>query len=355
MGIWEGAVHLDGESEPAEGAADANALLASVRDEAHREAQERQALPPPDGGDHGDTGEFFDVADLTTELASWSGGDAPTPPIQDGEPAAPTAFETEPETENRPMTEADPEVDPKDDPVEGDVFAAFDTFEKPKQATRQSKAQPITDDVFAAFDAIEQSLAPPDGPLVEPEVAAALAAEADAPVPSGPGGDPAATPADTQEPGDGGAPAVEPWNEVPAVEEAAVASRSLERVESFLGELRGALLELAQRPQPQPVDMQPLVAAVGEFGQRVEHGVAIAVHAAMSSQQTLKPANGAPVATHFVQPPVTRNHAILLLVCVLLSCWAAIFWLKTGSINLALGTFVGANAVACCMLAGQRR
>jgi len=31
-----------------------------------------------------------------------------------------------------------------------------------------------------------------------------------------------------------------------------------------------------------------------------------------------------------------------------------LFWFKTGSPRLALGTLVGANLVGCCLLAGRR-
>ncbi|MCA8973818.1 MAG: hypothetical protein KDC98_03815 [Planctomycetes bacterium] len=122
---------------------------------------------------------------------------------------------------------------------------------------------------------------------------------------------------------------------------------AMNKVESFLGELRGALIDLAQRPQAPAVDMQPLVAAVGEFGQRIEHGVAIGVHAAMSNQPVVQP-------TAFIQPRGNHTNLILFATAFLLLCWGAIFWFKTGNVRLALGTVVGANVVGCLLLAGRR-
>lgn len=348
-------------------------------------------------------GEFFDVDDLTDELDSWG-----PQPAHDPAPAAdPTPDDTQPEPAadaalTTTMTEAEPEVASPQNAIEADVFAAFDAFEKPAPATTAAAVpEPgtsIQEDVFAAFDAFEAPAGEPSlEELVEPEAAAALADDAPVPVED----EVAAETTDevtavTETVEEPAVEAAEIEREPEAQAEAAaaaaaaqvavalethepvVASRSepagtavapsmtsqgFERIESYLADLKAALLEIAQRPQPasppaphvqvEAVDMQPLVAAVGEFGARVEHGVAIAVHAALSSH-TQKPAS-TPVAVPFVHAPANRSHFVLLTVTVLLTCWAAIFWLKTGSANLALGTFLGANAIACCMLVGQRR
>ena len=90
-----------------------------------------------------------------------------------------------------------------------------------------------------------------------------------------------------------------------------------------------------------------MVAAVGEFGQRIEHGDAIGVHAAMSNQPVVQP-------TAFIQPRGNHTNLILFATAFLLLCWGAIFWFKTGNVRLALGTVVGANVVGCLLLAGRR-
>jgi len=152
----------------------------------------------------------------------------------------------------------------------------------------------------------------------------------------------------------------------------------MERVESFLGELRQVLVELAHRPEPKPVDVAPLIAAVeqgfarsqqvtqqrdtalaalgdriGSFGTQVEHGVALAVHAAMGAQGRAGAERAATVPA-FLIPRPSRGAVALFAIGFLLLCWAAVLWFKTGSVQLAMGTLVGANVVGCCLLAGRR-
>jgi hypothetical protein len=155
----------------------------------------------------------------------------------------------------------------------------------------------------------------------------------------------------------GAAPTAAPRSE-PAV------AQAMTRVESFLGELRQALVELAGRPQPQPVDVQPLVAAVqsgfvhsaeqlGDLGKRVEASVASAVRTALDHEGAGH--GGGPTPASIVVPRTDRSTTVLFAIGFLLLCWTAIFWFKTGSPKLAFGTLVGANLVGCCLVAGRQR
>jgi hypothetical protein len=153
---------------------------------------------------------------------------------------------------------------------------------------------------------------------------------------------------------------------------------AMQRVESFLGELRGVLVELASRPQPPAVDVQPLVAAVqqgftqtkelstatdtalaslttriGDFGNKVEHGVALAVHAALGNKSAAAaPAMMPPNA--YVVPRQDRTSLALFAIGFLVLCWTVVFWFKTGNPRLALGSLIGANVIGCCLLVGRR-
>lgn len=160
---------------------------------------------------------------------------------------------------------------------------------------------------------------------------------------------------------------------------AASSDAAMQRVESFLGELRGVLVELASRPQAPTIDVQPLVAAVqqgftqakdqtlatdtalasltnriGDFGDKVEHGVALAVHAALGSKTTAAPAPAMAAPTAFVVPSQDRTTLALLAIGFLVLCWTVVFWFKTGNPRLALGTLIGANVIGCCLLVGRR-
>lgn len=155
-----------------------------------------------------------------------------------------------------------------------------------------------------------------------------------------------------------GAPAFDAAAPAPAppAEAAMAAMATMERVEGFLGELRGTLVEIAQRPagDDKPgFDIEPLVAAVGEFGERVEHGVAVGVHAAMMSRDgAQQPSPAAPVP--FERPASNGREIVMLSVAFLVLCWSGILWFKTGNATLAISTLVGANVIACCLLARRR-
>lgn len=169
--------------------------------------------------------------------------------------------------------------------------------------------------------------------------------------------------------------------------EFAMTSATMDRVQDFLGELKTALVEMAQRPAPQPdpeqnkIDVEPLVQAVqagfersaeqatqttsalaslaarmGEFGERVESGVASTVrsmHAPHAAESGPVMAMAA-APTEFVEDGSRRQRLVIGAVALLIVCWSILFWFKTGSPRLALGTLVGANAVACCLLLARR-
>lgn len=160
-----------------------------------------------------------------------------------------------------------------------------------------------------------------------------------------------------------------------------IESQALAKVEQFLAELRSSLIQIADRPQVESVDLQPIAVAIADnarasqdaakdgvaclrqlgdrvsaLGERLEHGLALAVHAAMARQ----PSHGSapPAATpapsivmRAADPTVTAVAAIAFL----LACWSAVIWWKTGNAKLSIAVLVGANAVGCCLLLGRRR
>jgi len=161
-----------------------------------------------------------------------------------------------------------------------------------------------------------------------------------------------------------------------------IATATLAKVEDFLEELCNSLVQIADRPQAAPVDVQPIAVAVAEsarvsqtaaadglvclrelseriagLGERLEHGLALAVHAALARQPgqlsttPAAPMTPVPVVIKSWDPTVT----VVTAVAFLLACWSAVLWWKTGNTRLAIAILVGANAVACCLLLGRRR
>ena len=188
----------------------------------------------------------------------------------------------------------------------------------------------------------------------------------------------------------------------------AVLERTVQRVESFLGELQKSMLALALRPEPvtpppapsQPTiafDVAPLVTAmqaglersaqanaavqaaltslgervtgVGErlaavaegasgIGTHVEHGMQSldkTLQALQSSVALREPAKVDRVAPSIVVGNSDRMPTVLVAVAALVIAWSAVFWMKLGSPRLAIATLVGANLVSCCLLAGRHR
>lgn len=166
-----------------------------------------------------------------------------------------------------------------------------------------------------------------------------------------------------------------------------VLAASMQRVESFLGELKAALVEMAGRPQASPppptiqvpatppVDLTPLVGAIegglqksaassaaaataltglaeklDGIGQRIERS---AVAAESMAQHAQAPKTNAEPARFLV----TRSNPVpltLLAVAAMVTAWSVLFWFKTGSPRLALGTLIGANLVGCVLLTPGR-
>jgi hypothetical protein len=157
---------------------------------------------------------------------------------------------------------------------------------------------------------------------------------------------------------------------------------SMQRVESFLGDLKHTLDDLSHRPAPAPLDVQPLVEALqvgierataqssatnavltslserlGGLGQQVEHGMQQAV--AAISKRADEPGelpHTAPAAapTSLLVAPAERTPIALLALAALVLGWSVLFWFKTGSPRLALGTLIAANLVGCCLLLSRR-
>ena len=236
-----------------------------------------------------------------------------------------------------------------------------------------SEAAEISPPQSPEANALEDMLSAPMQPAeADSEFAATPAAafEEAAPAPEVPTESPTLAPSATST-------TIEPVRQEPTG--VVTSDAAMQRVESFLGELRGVLVELATRPPAPPIDVQPLVAAVqqgftqardqsqatdtalasltnriGDFGEKVEHGVALAVHAALGSKSTPAPGPVMSAPAAFVVPRQDRTTVALFAIGFLVLCWTVIFWFKTGSPRLALGTLIGANVVGCCLLVGRR-
>lgn len=164
-----------------------------------------------------------------------------------------------------------------------------------------------------------------------------------------------------------------------------VLGAAMQRVDAFLDRLKAALVEMAARPATPapapsptpaapPLDMAPLVGAIdGGFAKAVQQSEAAAhaltglaeridglgqrleatTGATVAALQTA-PAHSRSAAPQFVMPRSSVTPWVLLAVAGLVTAWSVLFWFKTGSPRLALGTLVGANLVGCCLLAGRR-
>ncbi|MFT4514349.1 MAG: hypothetical protein ACI89X_000026 [Planctomycetota bacterium] len=160
-------------------------------------------------------------------------------------------------------------------------------------------------------------------------------------------------------------------------EELALTSNSVDKVRDFLGDLKSALVEMAHRPQ-QAVNVEPLVEALqagfnrsaeqatqtstavaslsehmSQFGRNIEGGVAKSIETIRQSQV------GQPVPTNASEPNFVRGQSksqtvVLGTISLVVLGWSILFWIKTGSPRLALGTLIGANAIACCLLLSRR-
>jgi hypothetical protein len=271
-------------------------------------------------------------------------------------------------------TETQPEATP--DAPTGEVAAMDDDVRLP-----------TGDEIAAVLDAFETATAAPtesvasDEPHTEPESKAEAGQgeiEPTMPTPEAPETNTPvveATAATTAEPADAATPA--------ATE---LVTQSLARVDAFLAQLKDSLVQLAQRPAAEPpappapvapVDIAPLVqalqagfaqssqqaeaahAAIQALGQQVasigpslEHGVDRALQAVVAAQAE---SGTQRQATEFVVTRTSRMPVVMLALAAMVIAWSALFWIKTGSPKLTLGTLVGGNLVACCLLAFGRQ
>ncbi|MBL8755905.1 MAG: hypothetical protein JNK15_21600 [Planctomycetes bacterium] len=169
-----------------------------------------------------------------------------------------------------------------------------------------------------------------------------------------------------------------------------VAGEAIERVESFLAQLKDTLVELAQRPAPAapvappptpPLDVTPLVLALQQGFER-SHQQAEAAKVAITTLGERVAALGpdlqaiatrpipappppaAPAAseqrverpmTEFVVARTSRAPVVLLALAAMVVAWSVLFWVKTGSMKLALGTLIAGNLVGCSLIAFGRQ
>jgi hypothetical protein len=266
--------------------------------------------------------------------------------------------ETEPTQPSEPIDEEQQTVEgaePERLPTGAEIAAVLDMFET--GTTNTSTPAPDVEAPAAEFgpepDAVPEASA---GPATQASTATAE-----------PELEPAVTPAAT------------------AVDH--VTSNAIERVESFLVQLKETLVELAQRPvaaapvtQPPapipPFDVAPLVEAL-QLGFERSNQQAEAAHKAIASlgehvaalapelhaiAARPVPPTPAPIAlpaerpvAGFVVARASRAPVVMLALAAMVVAWSVLFWVKTGSTRLALGTLIGGNLVACSMLAFGRQ
>lgn len=364
------------EATTAEPAAAEPAREACADDEPREgdEAEERNAT------DETDEDPCFDVDDLANTLDGLEPSPEPADaPIQLVAAApTPAAIDPIPTETEAPMASETPTL--VDEPAA--LALAVET------------AAPAVDSTPAADAATAEPLtttvaAPVDAPDVTAEAATSAAAGEDTDHDA-----PAAEPEPTSPPTTAtavAAPAAAP-QPVPAHDPTAAIVRTMERVETFLGQMQQTLVELTQRPAPAAtavpvhvpapaaVDVAPLVQAVNagfersvgamvgssatltQLGDRVQVlGTQIeqSVDKAVQAMHAVPPAAAPVVKAEPVVSPVLvtrtdRTPWVLLALAALVAAWSIVFWVKTGSARLALGTLVGANLVGCCLLASWR-
>ncbi|MGK0153708.1 MAG: hypothetical protein ACI9SE_000656 [Neolewinella sp.] len=163
----------------------------------------------------------------------------------------------------------------------------------------------------------------------------------------------------------------------PTDEEFVLTNNSVDKVQDFLGDLKSALVEMAHRPQ-QAVDVEPLVEALqagfersaeqaaqtstavaslsehmSQFGRNIEGGVAKSIDTIQRNQVTGQASINASEPS-FVGGQAKNQAVVLGAISLVVLGWSILFWIKTGSPRLALGTLIGANAIACCLLLSRR-
>ena len=263
------------------------------------------------------------------------------------------------DTDQRPVSE----TDDAELPTQPETTEATNTTTAEAETETEERDAPEQE---LGADELAELLATPEADTDEGEAAAAEFEEDDAPVEQT-----AAEPAATSDQEASAAPVEDAPQPQPQPDEPSITSSHLETVQEFLGELKGALVDLADRPHPRPADeLAPVVDAlracaeasaehagatnealralgsqVGLLGDRVEAGVAQALTGS-------RPAASAPQVVE--RAPSNPTNAVLAAVALVVLGWAVLFWIKADSPRLAIGTLVGANAVACCMLLARR-
>lgn len=263
------------------------------------------------------------------------------------------------DTDQRPVSETD----------DAELPTQPETTEATNTTTAETEERDAPEQALGA-DELAELLATPEADTDEGEAAAAELEEGDAPVDQT-AEEPAATSDQDATAEASAAPVEDAPQPQPQPDEPSITSSHLETVQEFLGELKGTLVELADRPHPRPADeLAPVVDAlragaeasaeqagetnealralgsqVGQLGERVEAGVAQALGAS-------RPAVYAPPVVE--RAPSSPANAVLAAVALVVLGWAILFWIKADSPRLAIGTLVGANAVACCMLLARR-
>lgn len=313
-------------------------LEPSVRTE-EEEAAMTSEDEPTDGADLDEAGVV--AAAIGEESREAEAAEAP-------EPAAVDAGSNGAEGEPAPDVVADTaEAVPAAADAESAVAAATDEHEAAPRPTIDSALSAVLGDEAAAADAGDLEVEAETGEDEEAVAEAPEEAEAEA----------------------------EPTVEVAPVAAAAVptaAAMPALEVQTFLTDLRESLVELARQPAPPAppaTDLAPLVTAVregferssqelsqtnvaigslvscvGDLGKRLNHRIAAAPGGSAPAALAL-PANAAIEGN--------RSTWVLLSVTLLIMCWSAVLWWKTGDVRLSVGTLLGANAVACCLLVGR--
>ncbi|MBZ0154078.1 MAG: hypothetical protein K8J09_21345 [Planctomycetes bacterium] len=343
-------------------------------------------------------GDVFDFDDLAQALDHLDGTPsmptAATPPAEAAAEAgspAPTT-DTQPEAPNAVAGAGGAHAPPPD--------ANQDRSEAVTDGEAMNEAESAAEDLSATMP----GEATADPVVVTAEEALAIAGEAGAAVEAA-AAQPAAAPATTTtattaasvgEP-DSPAPHAMPAEIAPAAAVAApiadaellqaavqaaaneATEQSMQRVESFLGQLKDALVQMANRPatpspefsslvttvqsalertQQQAASQQAALQTLGDklsdFGQRVENGVTHGVAAVLERAHAPAAQPAAVEIPRYVVHRGDRSSAALIAVMVLVLCWSLLFWFKTESLRLAVSTLIGANVIGCCLLVARR-
>jgi hypothetical protein len=276
------------------------------------------------------------------------------------------------------------------------AFEEHEEHEEREQVDAEDDGDSCFDagDLERALDALEPPGEPPGAAPSEDAMPARDPAPIAPPTTSGNDTTMATEPATALLPSPPAARATPPWI-VPAPEAGdVVLAATITRVETFLERLQQSLLQLAQRPAPAPpaapapaTDVTPIVQAVqagseraalsaatttsaletlservGGLGAQFASGVDKALRAALARERAatpLMPPSPPPPLAAAIAPTITlprqdRMPAALLALATSVLAWSLLFWWKTESQQLALGTLVGANLIGCCLLAARR-